>query len=83
MMAKTQIALETEMQSRARKRAAELGISLAEYLRRLVARDLAQPQTRSDPSRVFDLGNSGGSNVAKEKRLMIGEAFASRPRKHR
>ena len=43
MMAKTQIALETEMQRRARQRANDLGVSLAEYFRRLVARDLARP----------------------------------------
>ena len=31
MMAKTQITLETEMQRRARQRANDLGVSLAEY----------------------------------------------------
>ena len=44
MMAKTQISLETEMQRRARQRAHDLGVSLAEYFRRLVARDLARPE---------------------------------------
>jgi len=38
MMAKTQITLETEMQRRARQRANDLGVSLAEYFRRLLAR---------------------------------------------
>jgi len=42
MMAMTQITLETEMQP---VRANDLGVSLAEYFRRLVARDLARPQT--------------------------------------
>jgi hypothetical protein len=36
-MAKTQITLETEMQLGARQRANDLGVSLAEYFRRLVA----------------------------------------------
>jgi hypothetical protein len=45
MMSRTQIALESEVQRRARKRASELGVSLAEYIRRLVARDLACPET--------------------------------------
>jgi hypothetical protein len=44
MMAKTQITLETEMQRRARQRANDLGVSLAEYFRRLLARDLARPE---------------------------------------
>ncbi len=77
MMAKTQIALETEMHRHARRRAAELGVSLAEYLRRLVARDLARPQAHVDVSRVFDLGSSGGSNVAKHKHRMVEEAFSA------
>src|SRR5437016_12002796 len=38
MMSRTQITLEDEMQRRARRRASDLGVSLAEYFRRLVAR---------------------------------------------
>ena len=45
MMARTQITLETEMQRRARRRANDLGVSLAEYFRRLVARDISRPET--------------------------------------
>jgi predicted nucleic acid-binding protein len=56
MMARTQISLEAEMQRRARQRASELGISLAEYLRRLVARDLMRPKIASEVDRIFDLG---------------------------
>jgi hypothetical protein len=78
MMAKTQITLETEMQRRARKRANELGVSLAEYLRRLVARDLARPETAGHVDRIFDLGTSGGSDIAGQKRSMIAEAFQSK-----
>jgi len=40
MMARTQIMLEHEIQRRARQRASDLGVSLAEYIRRFVARDL-------------------------------------------
>jgi hypothetical protein len=46
------------MQRRARQRASELGVSLAEYFRRLVARDLMRPQVASDVQRVFELGKS-------------------------
>jgi hypothetical protein len=77
MMAKTQITLETEMQRRARQRANDLGVSLAEYFRRLVARDLARPETAAQVASVFDLGSSGGSDIARRKDAMIAEAFHS------
>jgi hypothetical protein len=78
MMAKTQITLETEMQRRARQRANELGVSLAEYFRRLVARDLARPGTAAHVDCIFDLGTSGGSDIATQKHSMIAEAFQSK-----
>ena len=83
MMSRTQITLEPEMQRGARQRASELGISLAEYVRRLVADDLGGPQAAGDPTWVFDLGSSGGSDIAKEKRAMIAKAFAGIPREQR
>ena len=76
-MARTQITLDPEMQRRARERAAELGISFAEYIRRLVAGDLGEPSRRVDPSVVFNLGSSGGADVAHEKDAMVGEALAA------
>jgi len=57
MMARTQITLDPELHRRARERAAELGISLAEYIRRLVARDL-EPTPKADVSELFDLFDS-------------------------
>ena len=81
MMARTQITLESEVQRRARQRASELGVSLAEYVRRLVARDLARPETAIAVDRIFDLGSSGGSNIARDKDSMIAEAFLSKRRK--
>jgi predicted nucleic acid-binding protein len=83
MMAKTQIALETEMQRRARQRANDLGVSLAEYFRRLLARDLARPETAAHVDRVFDLGTSGGSDVASQKDSMVADAFQSTRGKRR
>jgi hypothetical protein len=83
MMAKTQIALETEMQRRARQRANDLGVSLAEYFRRLLARDLARPETASAVDRIFDLGTSRSSDIASQKDSMIAEAFQSTRRKRR
>lgn len=78
MMARTQITLDPETQRRARQRAGELGVSLAEYVRRLVARDLGAPRKTADPSVVFNLGASGRSGIRKHKDAMIAEAFASR-----
>ncbi len=76
MMVRNQITLEPEMQRRARQRATDLGISLAEYLRRLVERDLGKAPVPADPHSVFDLGSSGGSNIAENKDSMLAEAFA-------
>ena len=74
MVSRTQITLPPEDHRRARARAAELGISLAEYVRRLVARDLDRPAPRADISAIFNLGHSGGSDIARFKDEYIGEA---------
>ena len=77
MMSRTQITLEPEMQRRARDRAVQLGISFAEYVRRLLVRDLGEPQQKVDPSSVFDLGTSGGADVARDKDSMLAAAVAT------
>jgi len=87
MMSRTQITLEPEIHRRARRRAGDLGVSLAEYVRRLVARDLGGARTKADASLVFDLGASAGSDIAgsdiagsdiaRDKRAMIAESVAS------
>lgn len=76
MMTRTQLSFERTILKRARSRAGELGISLAEYVRRLVARDLEQGPASVDPATVFDLGSSGSSDIAADKDAMLGEAFA-------
>ncbi len=83
MMSRTQITLEPETQRLAQKRAGELRISFAEYIRRLVARDLARPRAKGDISRIFNLGDSGGSSIASDKDRMLGEAFAAEHRRSR
>jgi hypothetical protein len=77
MMARTQVTLDPEMHKLARERAAQLGISLAEYMRRLVARDLGPKARPADPSAVFNLGRSSASNIARDKDRMLGEAVAA------
>jgi hypothetical protein len=75
MMSRTQITLDPEVQRRARQRASDMGVSLAEYVRRLVARDLGGAEPMANPAVVFDLGSSGGSDVARNKDAMLAEAF--------
>lgn len=75
MNARTQITMDPEMQRRAQAKAAEIGISFAEYVRRLVANDLGQPKPKADISMVFDLGASDEpTNIARDKDKLIGEA---------
>lgn len=77
MMTRTQLSFEQEMLHRARDRAGQLGVSLAEYVRRLVAEDLGSPGHGASPSAIFDLGASKpGSNIAHQKKRMLGEAFS-------
>ncbi len=75
-MTRTQLSFEREMLHRARSRAGDLGISLAEYVRRLVADDLGDRPSNADPATVFDLGASGGGDIACDKHRMLGEAFS-------
>lgn len=74
-MARTQITLEPETHKRARKRASELGVSLAEYVRTLVKQDLGNRPKKTDASCIFNLGDGGKSDIANEKDRMIAEAI--------
>jgi hypothetical protein len=80
MMQRTQITLGAVEHRQARRRAAEQGISLAEYVRRLIRDDLAGPPRETDPRALFGLGDSGGSDVAANKDRYVGEATARRSR---
>lgn len=82
MMSRTQIGLPSELHRRATQRAGQLGLSLAEYVRRLIQRDLGEPEAVAEPAAVFDLGHSEGSDVARDKDALVGEAVtAARRRK--
>lgn len=74
MIQRTQITLDAEEHRRARRRAGELGISLAEYIRRLVREDLGGRQTVNDVSGIIGLGDSGGSDIARHKDEYVGDA---------
>lgn len=77
MASRMQVSLDCETHQHARRRASQLGVSLAEYFRRLVSRDLAGLETNADVDRIFDLGDSGGSDFARNKTEMIAGAMAS------
>jgi hypothetical protein len=82
MVQRTQITLDPRQHRRARERAAELGVSLAEYVRGLVRRDLGEDEPASDVSAIIALGDSGASDVARHKDDYIGEAVdALHPRR--
>jgi hypothetical protein len=75
MNARTQITIDPETQRRARAKAAELGISFAEYVRRLVASDIGQPKRKTDISSLFDLVDEGPrTDIARDKDKLVAEA---------
>jgi hypothetical protein len=78
MMVRTQISLSTEDHRRAKERSAELGVSLAEYLRRLVASDLGEPRAKADVTRLFNLGESGYTDVSIDHDAHLAEIIAER-----
>ena len=75
MNARTQITMGPEMQRRAHVKAAALGISFAEYVRRLVQQDLGEPEAKADVSIIFDLVTEGEpTDIARDKDKLIGDA---------
>jgi hypothetical protein len=77
MTTRVQVTMSVEWQRRARERAAELGVSFAEYIRRLVERDLGEPAPTADPAVLFNLGDSGGSDIARHKDRYVSDAFGA------
>lgn len=75
---RTQIALEAEQHALVKRKAAESGISMAEYIRRLVQRDLQQAAPGADISEIFGIGDSGGSDIAVDRKEATAEAITAR-----
>src|SRR5579862_5000723 len=80
MNTRVQVTMEPALQRRALALAEELGISFAEYVRRLVASDLGGPKPKRKPkadiSIVFDLIDEGPqTDIAREKDQIIGMAL--------
>jgi hypothetical protein len=76
MTTRSQITMEPELTRRARRRAEELGVSFAEYVRRAVIKDLGEKSPKPDVSAVFDLSLEGPStDIARDKDRMIADAI--------
>jgi hypothetical protein len=73
MVVRTQVSLDADKHERAKRRAAERGISFAEYIRQVVDSDLGDQPT-ADISSIVGIGDSGGSNVARNKQRYLDEA---------
>ncbi len=67
--------MDAGLRRRAHARAAKLGISFAEYVRRVVVRDLGEPVARSPVSELFDLVADGPeTDIARDKDRLIADA---------
>ncbi|MDE0120810.1 MAG: hypothetical protein OXS33_03640 [bacterium] len=75
---RTQIALSPEQHARVRRKATELGISMAEYIRRLVDQDFATARTHADLTSIIGLFDSGSSDIANEGTQATRAAIAER-----
>jgi hypothetical protein len=73
MVVRAQVTLDADMHRRAKRRAAERGISFAEYIRQVVDRDLGE-QPKSDISEIFGLFDSGLSDVSANVDKYLDEA---------
>lgn len=80
MVVRTQITLDAEAHRRAKRRAADLGVSFAEYVRRVLDRDLGDPPPAADVTQIFGLFDSGESDVASDKDGYVDQAIAGRRR---
>jgi hypothetical protein len=77
-MVRTMLSLDPSQHRRAKRKAAELGISLSAYMRRLVDADLGTDDRRkAHIGEIFDLGRGPGTDIAGDKDRMIGEAVVA------
>jgi hypothetical protein len=74
MVVRTQITLQVDTHRRAKRRAADLGISLAEYVRRTLDRDLGD-EPKTDISAIFGLFDSGLSDVSSNVDKYLGDSL--------
>ncbi|HJR92168.1 MAG TPA: hypothetical protein VJ938_07000 [Acidimicrobiia bacterium] len=75
MPSRSQITLESSLARRAKQRARDMGISFAEYVRRLIDQDLSGDSVRPRLDDLIGAGDSGGSDVALHEDEYLNEAF--------
>jgi hypothetical protein len=79
MTARMQITLDPAIQTRVRRKAESIGVPVAEYVRRVIAKDLGGEPPKADVSELFDLGASEQhTDIATGKKRMIAEAIAAK-----
>jgi hypothetical protein len=74
MVVRSQVTLDAEAHRRAKRRAADLGISFAEYVRQVIDRDLGD-QPKADISEIFGIGESGLTDVSSNVDRYLDEAL--------
>ncbi|MCA1833753.1 MAG: hypothetical protein ABR548_09025 [Actinomycetota bacterium] len=75
---RTQIYLDPEEHRRLLREAAERGLSLTEYLRRVIAQRTAEQRVTYDATAwdgIFNLGNSGLKDAVEDMDKEVAEAF--------
>jgi hypothetical protein len=76
MLSRLQVCLDPDTRRKVAKKAAAAGISMSEYVRRVIASDLDPAKKQFDVSEIFDLGRSDGTtSIATDKDRMIAEAI--------
>jgi hypothetical protein len=74
MVVRAQVTLDADMHRRAKRRAAERGISFAEYVRQVVGNDLGE-EKKTDISAIFGIGESGRSDISSNVDKHLGESL--------
>lgn len=74
MVVRAQVTLDADTHRRAKLRAAERGISFAEYIRQVVGSDLGE-EKKTDISAIFGIGESGRSDISSNVDKYLGESL--------
>jgi hypothetical protein len=81
MKVRVQFAMDSDLKLLATERAHASGLSFGEYVVKLVEEDLDRPKSKTGIEAIFNLGSSGGSDIAHNKDSMIAEALESMHRR--
>jgi hypothetical protein len=82
MTSRMQISLDLSLRLRAFRKASKQGVSMAEFVRRAIERDLEAPSSKPDVSVIFGIGRSKEpTNIALNKNTMIAESLESKVRR--